>query len=57
MSVRLLASAELHDHVDGIAAMMGDCIDEGASVGWILPYELTDLERFWRGIAERCAAG
>ena len=36
---------------------MGECIDEGASVGWVLPYDHSDLVHFWRAVANRAAAG
>ncbi len=57
MTARLLAPGELASLVEEIAAIMGECIDAGASVGWVLPYEPADLARFWRGIADRGAAG
>ena len=55
MNVRLLAPEELADLVDKLVTIMGECINAGASVGWVLPYEVDDLTRFWRGIADRAA--
>ena len=51
MTARLLAPGELASLVEEIAAIMGECIDAGASVGWVLPYEPADLARFWRQLA------
>ncbi|MEM9685064.1 MAG: GNAT family N-acetyltransferase [Pseudomonadota bacterium] len=46
-AVRLSAEA-LSEEVAGFAALLHACVHGGASVGFILPFELDAAEAFWR---------
>jgi GNAT superfamily N-acetyltransferase len=38
IEVRRLAGAELHAHLDGLAAVLADCVAGGASVSYMAPF-------------------
>lgn len=44
---------------DGVAArladLLGDCVEGGASVGFMLPFEHERAEAFWTGILDSIA--
>ncbi len=43
--------------VDALADLLVDCVDEGASVGFMHPLERAKAVAFWRRVAEGVAAG
>jgi GNAT superfamily N-acetyltransferase len=43
--------------IDGLAAVLADCVEGGASVGFMQPYPLDRATAWWRGLAADVAAG
>lgn len=43
--------------LDGLAALTKDCVDGGASIGFMQPFTIDDARAFWRRIAEAVSAG
>src|SRR5882757_5830518 len=44
-------------HVEGLADVLIDCVDGGASVSFMHPLPLTKALEFWRGVADGVAHG
>lgn len=45
------------DHVEGLAAVLVDCVDGGASVGFLHPLSRDRAVAFYRGVARAVSAG
>ena len=43
--------------IDGLATVLADCVEGGASVGFMQPYPLDRAAAWWRGLAADVAAG
>ena len=43
--------------IEGLAAVLADCVEGGASVGFMQPYPLDRATAWWRGLAAVVAAG
>jgi GNAT superfamily N-acetyltransferase len=43
--------------IEGLAAVLADCVEGGASVGFMQPYSLDRAVAWWRGLAGDVAAG
>lgn len=43
--------------IDGLAAVLADCVEGGASVGFMQPYSRDRAAAWWRGLAADVAAG
>jgi GNAT superfamily N-acetyltransferase len=43
--------------LDGLAALTKDCVDGGASIGFMHPYTIDDARAFWRKVGDAVAAG
>lgn len=54
--IRRVESATAAD-IDGLAAVLLDCVEGGASVGFMHPFTLDGARAFWRGIAAEAAHG
>jgi len=52
---RLFAVTETH--VRGLAELLIDCVEGGASVSFMLPLPVTKAADFWRGVAEEVVKG
>jgi GNAT superfamily N-acetyltransferase len=55
--IRLLSADEAAARVPELAAVLADCVDGGASVGFMAPLSVERAEAFWRRVAEGVAAG
>lgn len=44
-------------HLDGLAAVLIDCVEGGASVSFMHPLTRDRAKAFWRGVAQDVAAG
>ena len=51
IEIRRLGPAELHEHVDGLAAVLFDCVDGGASVSYMAPFTHSDAREAFAGFA------
>lgn len=55
--VRRLTAPEAGERTAGLSAVLIDCVDGGASVGFMAPLAPARADRFWRSVAEGVAAG
>ena len=55
--VRRVAAHEAGDCVDGLADVLIDCVEGGASVSFMAPLSRAKALAFWRGVAEAVARG
>ena len=56
ITLRRLPSLEPR-HVQDLARLLIDCVDGGASVGFMRPLSMARAEAFWRGLADAVARG
>jgi len=49
VEIRRLDAAEAREHLDGLAAVLVDCVDGGASVGYLAPFSQDDARRVFDG--------
>lgn len=54
-TVRLLSAPEARASIPELCEVLADCVDGGASVGFMQPYTPADAEPYWRGVAEAVA--
>jgi len=52
VNVRRVSADEAGRHVPGLADVLIDCVEGGASVSFMLPLARDKAEAFWRGISE-----
>jgi GNAT superfamily N-acetyltransferase len=57
VAVRIIQPHEAHEHVGALASILIDCVEGGASVGFMLPMSQEKARGFWQGIADAVAAG
>jgi GNAT superfamily N-acetyltransferase len=57
IEVRRLEGDELTAWLDGLASVLLDCVDGGASVGYVLPFSHDDARAAFAGFASEVAAG
>ncbi|MBX6364304.1 MAG: GNAT family N-acetyltransferase [Gemmatimonadetes bacterium] len=57
IAVRRLAAHEAAERVAELAAILLDCVEGGASVGFMAPLSREKAEAFWRRVADGVAAG
>ncbi|WP_457090037.1 GNAT family N-acetyltransferase [Microvirga sp. P5_D2] len=55
--VRALQPHEANDYVGALASVLIDCVEGGASVGFMLPMPQEKARAFWQGIADAVVAG
>jgi GNAT superfamily N-acetyltransferase len=51
IEIRRLAPAELREHLDGLAAVLVDCVEGGASVSYMAPFTHADAGAAFAGFA------
>lgn len=49
VKVASLNSAAFPDAIERLAEILHACVHDGASVGFVLPFEMDDARAFWRG--------
>ena len=57
VEVRRLAGSELREHLDGLAAVLFDCVDGGASVSYMAPFTHADARTAFEGFAREVDEG
>jgi GNAT superfamily N-acetyltransferase len=57
IEVRRLAGAELEEHLDELAAVLADCVDGGASVGYLAPFSRAQARAELEGMAAEVGRG
>lgn len=55
--VRLLDKSQTLDVLADLNAILADCVEGGASVGFMSPFSPADAEPFWRGVAAAVGRG
>jgi ribosomal protein S18 acetylase RimI-like enzyme len=55
--VRRLASPEIRAYLDGLAAVLQDCVEGGASVSYMAPFSLYDARAAFAGFADDVERG
>jgi ribosomal protein S18 acetylase RimI-like enzyme len=55
--IRRLDDVEARAHLDGLAAVLHDCVDGGASVSYLAPFTLDDARTAMAGFVDDVAAG
>ena len=48
VSISLLSSVEIEDHLSALARLLRDCVHAGASISFVLPFEEKDGGAFWK---------
>jgi GNAT superfamily N-acetyltransferase len=56
-TIRLLDAAEARAAIPDLCDVLADCVNGGASVGFMQPYSIEDAEPYWRGVADAVDAG
>lgn len=57
-ALTIAAVEALDAHIDAFAQILHACVHDDASVGFVLPFEIADAEKFWRnGVAPALADG
>lgn len=56
-SVRCLSADELSLHMDDLCEVLSDCVNGGASVGFMLPFTPEDGRDYWAGVQESVRVG
>ena len=51
IEIRRLGVAEVRDHLDGLAAVLRDCVEGGASVGYMAPFSHEQAREAFEGFA------
>jgi ribosomal protein S18 acetylase RimI-like enzyme len=57
MEIRLLKADEVEAHVEGLAAVLEDCVAGGASVSYMDPFTTNDARTHFAGFAADAAVG
>jgi len=52
IEIRRLGVTEVHAQLDGLAAVLVDCVEGGASVGYMAPYSHEEARRVYEAYAE-----
>jgi GNAT superfamily N-acetyltransferase len=57
LEVRRLDAGELDEHLDGLAAVLADCVEGGASVSYMAPFSHADARAAFAGFAADAEQG
>jgi|SRR3990170_2231694 len=57
IEIRRLGAAEVRARLDGLAAVLVDCVDGGASVGYMAPFSHEEARRVYEAYAEEVEHG
>jgi GNAT superfamily N-acetyltransferase len=55
--IRILTEREAREHLDALAAILADCVNGGAGVGFMLPFTAGDAKAWWEGVLPGVASG
>lgn len=56
-TIRLLSATEARAAIPDLCEVLADCVNGGASVGFMHPYTPADAEPYWRSVADAVADG
>lgn len=57
LEIRRLTSADVHEQLDGLAAVLEDCVAGGASVSYLAPFSHDDARGVFEGFAAEVEQG
>ena len=57
IEIRRLQPEDLREHIDALAAVLHDCVEGGASVGYMAPFSAADARRAFEGFAAEAEQG
>ena len=57
VEVRRLSAAEVREHVDGLAGVLRDCVEGGASVRFMAPFSQEDARAAFEAVAPEVESG
>ena len=57
MTLRLLDRQQTLDALPDLCEVLSDCVNDGASVGFMLPFGPNDAHGFWQDVAEAVGRG
>jgi ribosomal protein S18 acetylase RimI-like enzyme len=57
IEIRRLEGDALHEHLEGLAAVLLDCVEGGASVSYMAPFSLDDARSAFEGFAAEVERG
>ncbi len=57
IEIRRLTATEAREHLDGLAAVLADCVAGGASIGFMDPFSLDDARAVFTGVADEVEHG
>ena len=57
MTIQLISAVELTAETGGLAALLRDAVEHGASIGFTLPLTEVELADYWRKVGAEMAAG
>lgn len=52
---RVFSAEALVAHLDSLSAVLTDCVNSGASVSFMLPFDEAKARSFWHGVAQSAA--
>lgn len=55
--IRLLSAADARDRLSDLCEVLVDCVNGGASVGFMQPYGVSDALPYWQGVADSVESG
>lgn len=57
VEIRSLSADETRKHLPALSVVMVDCVEGGASMGYMSPYTLADAGQFWASVADNLDNG
>ena len=57
VAISLLEAPALDADIQAFSVLLRDCVEAGASIGFLAPFTALQAEAFWRDIAEQLARG
>jgi GNAT superfamily N-acetyltransferase len=57
LQIEVLSADQTLAEIEALGAVLVDCVNSGASLGFMLPYGLEEARQFWRGAAVSIEAG
>ncbi|MCF1469748.1 GNAT family N-acetyltransferase [Agrobacterium vitis] len=56
-AIRLLNASDVREAIPALCEILSDCVNGGASVGFMLPFGFETARPFWEGVANAVKAG
>jgi GNAT superfamily N-acetyltransferase len=56
-NIRILSAEQARAAIPDLCEVLADCVNGGASVGFMQPYEAADAEPYWQAVADSVSSG